>query len=481
MSHEPGRDGNPSVSLDLTMEARRICELEIKAKACCPSCVSPLQPYSLICSICGHLVVGESPLSHGQWSYVVEDSSGYMSDDISEIGDPPDVTCNDLSDDESDCEYSDEDSVSSTESYDDFIRRRAQAVLAAKEAQINLKFARKRAEIEYKLIDMEKEAQLLQLKVDTMDEIFKQTGCVKIRSKPLDSVSDTQRRKVFDTHPSVEVKETVVEQTTTDCAMDQISDPSVAFHGDILSSVNPVAPPGDSKIAGLTAGSLVIINHLQRKVIDLETELYGSSTESEDGEFSVTGSLAHIQAEAIAIIEHLQAKIVSLQGALEWKKTSELNFKETVSGSEMDSGYESQSSCGDFDWQIDSSIVRMDLQPSGGESGHMKPPSGESLCMEPSDSICQPSGGEMFIADESWRFSTGCFPVGHTDFVPPSDLKNKKKLPHVKLKHSSEHGSMEIGTPTHPCEESMLLSSREGSDGKFGDLRQCRSDLLRLL
>ncbi len=406
-----------------------------------------------------HLSHSELRPSSGQWLSRLEDLSGYVLDSISDIGDPPDVTCNDLSDDESDCEYSDEDSASSTESYNDFIRRRAQAVLAAKEAQINLKFARKRAEIEYKLIDMEKEAQLLQLKVDTMDEIlfFNQTGCVKIRSIPLDLVSDTHRPKVCDTHLPAQGDT----EQTTNSVEDQDKDPSV----------NPVAPSAevshvisDSKIAGLKAGSLVIINNLQSKVIHLETELYGSSTQSEDCEFIASGTLSQIQAHAIAIIENLQAKIVSLQSVLEWKKTSELNFYDkecNIPGMEMDSGCETQSTSSECVNEPPGGESAYMCEPPGGDSGPMiRPPSGgcskhltpsggdhgeprndrmELSAPPSSECVNQPSGDEC----ESIIQLTGGEPY--------CESANK-----VKLKHSSEHGSVR-------------------------DLRQCRSDLLRLL
>ncbi len=423
MSHEPGRDGNASVSLDLTMEARQMFELEIKAKACCPSCVSPLQPYSLICGICGHPVVGESPLSRGQWLYGVEDSSGYlsdaMSDSISDISDPPDVACNDLSDDESDCEYSDEDSASSTESYDDFIRRRAQAVLAAKEAQINLKFARKRAEIEYKLIDMEKEAQLLQLKVETIDEMlfFKQTGCVKIRSKPLDSGSDTHRPKVCDTHLPARGDT----EQTTHSVENQAED----------SSVKPVAPPAEvyhvisdtcSKVAQLKAGSLVIINNLQRKVINLETEMYGYSLESDlllpmEGELDALSSLTEIHMTSVGIIQDLQARVTSLQRQLSTRKCEQ--SADILSGSteaevyvipemEMNSGCETQSSSecvsqppgGDFGPMIRPPIggCSKHLTPSGGDPGG--PCNGKMKLSAPPSSkyVCQPPGGDFIVS-----------------------------------------------------------------------------------
>ena len=422
-----------------------------------------------------HLSHSELRPSSGQWLSRLEDLSGYVLDSISDIGDPPDVTCNDLSDDESDCEYSDEDSASSTESYNDFIRRRAQAVLAAKEAWINLKFARKRAEIEYKLIDMEKEAQLLQLKVDTMDEIlfFKQTGGVKIRSKPLDSVSDTHRRKVFDTHPSMEVKETVVEQKTTDCVIDQNSDPSVVSHCAVPSNVNPVAPPAKDthvisdtcdKIAGLKAGSFVIINHLQRKVINLETKLYGSSTQSEDGEFRACGSLSQIQAHAIAIIENLQAKIVSLQRQFSARKCEQ--SADILSGlteaevydipeMEMDSGCQTQSSCSDIESTVPpgSEYVNQPpggeswcMKPPGGESGHMKPPGGESGHMKPSSSECvnQPPGGGSSatrIAVEPWIDSSP--PVGRISAGHPISLQSSEDLKYkVKLKHFGSASSL---------------------------------------
>ncbi len=417
-----------------------------------------------------NLSQGEPPPSYGQWSYGVEDFSGCVSDDISDIGDPPDVTCNDLSDDESDCEYSDEDSVSSTESYNDFIRRRAQAVLAAKEAWINLKFERKRAEIYYKLLDMEKEAQLLQLKVDTMDEIlfFKQTGCVKIRSKPLDSVSDTHRGKVFDTHPSVEVKGTVVEQKTTDCAIDQISDPSVACHGDIPFRVNSVAPPVicDSRVAQLKAGTHVIIEHLKTKIIGLQSELSefvvlpGQLDESWllqiIDQLDALESLPELQTDSAVLINHLRNNAAALEMEL-----SALKCNETADVPEMevDSGYESQSSSSEYV-----------SQPSGGES----------LCMEPSDGVTQPSSGNpgSFCDDRTNRsscmenVSSGTIPseiVRHTSLPSSSAWKYK-----VKLKHSSESVSSSEYAPL--CGESVHFNHV-----KWFPCQESASDLLGLL